>query len=104
MSGSATLATERFRLATPATRISVARTTPARSGASPSAPDRFLAVAKPPPGSVIDGAREARWPRSLRGDLLQCRIDVVADRSRELGGGRDQAGKSDGRPDGDEHA
>src|SRR3954452_14153096 len=34
MSGSATLATERFRFATPATRISASRTRPARSGAS----------------------------------------------------------------------
>ncbi len=34
MSGSATLATDRFRLATPATRISAASTRPARSGAS----------------------------------------------------------------------
>jgi hypothetical protein len=34
MSGSATLATERFRLATPATRISAASTIPARAGAA----------------------------------------------------------------------
>src|SRR4051812_16479381 len=34
MSGSATLATDRFRFATPATRISASRTRPARSGAS----------------------------------------------------------------------
>src|SRR3954468_22859345 len=33
MSGSATLATDRFRFATPATRISATRTIPARSGA-----------------------------------------------------------------------
>ena len=45
MSGSATLATDRFRLATPATRISAASTSPARSGASPTASSECSASA-----------------------------------------------------------
>ncbi len=51
MSGRATFATARFRLATPATPISVARTRPARSGFEPppSDPEGDPETAAPPP-------------------------------------------------------
>src|SRR5215216_234757 len=50
MSGSATFATERFRLATPATRMSAASTSPARAGASAGGSAEIRASAMRGPG------------------------------------------------------
>src|SRR3954467_13695968 len=63
MSGSATLATDRFRFATPATRISESRTSPARAGAWSLPPRSAVIVAAstaPPSGaSPVGGERGA---------------------------------------------
>src|SRR4051812_3657391 len=64
MSGSATLATDRFRFATPATRISDSSTSPARAGACSDGPLSAVIVGAstaPSSGaSPVGGERDAR--------------------------------------------
>src|SRR4051812_40049490 len=84
MSGSATFATARFRFATAATRISEARTSPARGGLAESAIDRRVnrVAADPASPSRDDAAAKASRESEGVGSAANGRPRVVV-----LGGG-----------------
>src|SRR5262249_9124623 len=126
ISGSATFATERFRFATPATRISETRTSPARAGttdgASPEAMPRAShgsaadvapgwdeiramtgrKVSPCPPRSVEEHGlgRRAAVPSSLAGARAEATAldPLLAPRRRGCRGGRGCPDRGRGRP------
>ena len=85
MSGRATLATDRFRLATAATRISETRTRPARSRDVEDAP--APAPAAPPPGIIVSVTTSILQSQHLAtgddSEFSRARVVVEDDRSRQ---------------------